>query len=414
MQINFGKYLRDSKRRKIAGAVFIAAILILYITNALIRAFAYHDGVWQVLWDFLPGLLLGGSLFLTGWLHEEGERALARLRNVSMMAVFAPALATFFSFLTYQPDHDQIDIWISIFAMLSMCVTPCALRNLQTAWMAILAQAVWFVLLAAYLGSNVASIVTIFLAALVLTWQIPKRSWRWVLEGNKKSKMSMTLITLLIAAFVLVAIRETGVAESIVFATLGRPGLNSSAAVNRECTRMLQTAKLFGPTPNGCYPQVIFENRVLTLILAEAGWLALVPVLLATIAMLSSGIFLCCKQRDTRCHWSAAFMTVIAVQTAGYILMCAGWDELLFPELCPFLDGGMSINALFLVMAAWLLPSVGDMFPRLGLIYELYDEFEEDLDERSEDEPDTAVSEEVDLEAVLEAQEALDQEPTAP
>ena len=37
--------------------------------------------------------------------------------------------------------------------------------------------------------------------------------------------------------------------------------------------------------------------------------------------------------------------------------MCAGWDLLLFPEFCPFLDGGCYANTIFLLMAMCILPT---------------------------------------------------------
>lgn len=43
-------------------------------------------------------------------------------------------------------------------------------------------------------------------------------------------------------------------------------------------------------------------------------------------------------------------------RSAAHRFACFGWDELLFPEMCPFLDGGIFLNAVYLYMATKILP----------------------------------------------------------
>lgn len=373
--------MRELKRKRLVSVLFVASLAVLYLTNLAIRIFVYRDGLWQLLWDFFPAVALGASAYVSDWFHYDGSAALRKLKNWRPVHVFAPLMAALLSLLSYEPGYDRVDYAIVVYGVISMCLCVYACKELQSAYLTILAQTVGFMLLAVYLGSNVAAMVTFFLVGIVLICQAHKKHWRWQFDKHKKGSRILTLSALTVAGCLLVLIPETGVLDAIDLVTRGRPGLGSSAAVNRECTQVLLTAKLVGPISENAATGGLLTNRVYTQLLAMGGWLAVLPSLLATVTVLVTGIWLYTKQYDDRAHCSAAFLTMLAVQFAGYLLMCAGWDELLFAEICPWLDGGSQVNNLFMLMAAWLLPPAGDLYPRLC---ELVEDDEEEPESPSE------------------------------
>ena len=168
--------------------------------------------------------------------------------------------------------------------------------------------------------------------------------------------MTVALIALIAGLLLLLLIEGTGVLEAIFISSMGRPGLGSSAFLNQQCTNMLTQAKFVGSAPLDYPVDGLFADRVLTFILAQGGWLAVIPILLAIVLLITSGIYLCRRSIAIQYYISVSFMAVITIQSIGYVLMCAGWDELLFPELAPFLAGGFHVNTLFLLMAICILP----------------------------------------------------------
>ena len=348
---------KKQRRRKIACYVFIAAIGILYASNFIMRSVVFHDSVWELLRDFLLPLGIVSSVYIIDWNNNYSTRLIyTHIPKVKMLAFCAPVVAAFMACMTYEPGKDTVDFGITILAMTSIYLAPYALRNVQRACIAIVVQAFGFVLLAANLGNNSAAMVTIAFTALVLICCLPKLDWYNGDEEHINAKVTVALIALITGLLLLLLIEGTGVLEAIFISSMGRPGLGSSAFLNQQCANMLTQAKFFGSAPLVYPVDGLFADRVLTFILAQGGWLAVIPILLAIALLITSGIYLCRRSIAIQYYISVSFMAVITIQSIGYVLMCAGWDELLFPELSPFLAGGCYVNTLFLLMAICILP----------------------------------------------------------
>ena len=374
------RIMKKQKSKRMVSLLFVISLAVLYLTNLAIRIFVHQDSFWQLLWDFLPAVVMGASVYVSDWFHYDGAAALGKLKNWRLLQIFIPLTAALLSLLSYTPGYDRVDYAIVVYGVVSMCISIYTCKDLQSAYMTILWQTIAFMLLAVYLGSNVAAMVTFFLVGIVLICQAHRQHWRWRFDERKRGSRILALTALTLAGCLLILIPETGVLDAIDLVTRGRPGLGSSATVNRECTEVLLTAKFVGPISEDALTNGLLTNRGFTRLLAVGGWLAVLPSLLATVTVLVTGIWLCAKQTDNRAHCSAAFLTMMAVQFVGYGLMCAGWDELLFAEICPWLDGSSQVNNLFMMMAAWLLPPAEDLFPRLCVP----EEYEEDDNETSE------------------------------
>lgn len=357
MEELFRRLERRQRRHRIACYVFIAAVGILYATNIIMRIAVHHDSVWELLRDFLLPLGIVSSVYIIDWNNNYSTSLIyTHIPKVKMLAFCAPVVAGFMACMTYNPGKDTVDFGITILAMTSMYIAPYALRNVQRACIAIVIQAFGFVILAANLGNNTAAMVTIAFTALVLICCLPKLDWYNGDEEHINAKVTVALITLIAGLLLLLLIEGTGVLEAIFISSMGRPGLGSSAFLNQQCTNMLTHAKFVGSAPLDYPVDGLFADRVLTFILAQGGWLAVIPILLAMVLLITSGIYLCRRSIAIQYYISVSFMAVITIQSIGYILMCAGWDELLFPELSPFLAGGCYVNTIFLLMAICILP----------------------------------------------------------
>ena len=353
--------LRRMRRRDLAHRcacyTFIAAIVVLFMTNFAMRTFVYHDTCLELFRDFIFPVVIVALIYSLDWTQNYTTKFIwDQLPAVPMTALATPVVAAFFVCLSYEPYQDSVDYNITLLAATAMTTAPYALKNVQNACCAIVAEAIGFILLAAQLGHNVAAMVTILWVAAMLIFALPKLEW---FNGNEeyiKEKTYIALVMLICAAFTLVFIEETRVMESIVICSLGRPGLGSSAAVNDACSDMIINAKWCGST-ECLYPmESIVSNRVFAYILCAVGWVGVVPLLLTVALMIASGIYISRRSIRIQHYFAVVFLTIIGVQTIGYIFMCIGWDELLFPEMCPFLDGGFFLNTVFLYMAAKILP----------------------------------------------------------
>lgn len=348
---------RHRNTHAIACYTFIAAIGVLYLTNFVMRAFVYHDTFWELLRDFAAPLAIVSVIYAVDWTKNYSTKFICnQLPAVSMTAICAPIIAAFYSVISYKPHNDTIDINISLFAMLSMCTAPYAFKNVQKACYAIVAEALLFVLLAVHLGNNVASMVTVVCVAVTLLLSLPKLKWFIGDEKYPRTKSCIALFMLIYGVYILILLENTGVLESIAICSFGRPGLGSSTTVNTQCFAMLANAKLWGSTAIKYPMDNIFENRVFTYILGMSGWAGVFPVIVADLLMIASGIYLSCKSTRVQHYFAVSFLAIIIVQSVAYVLMCCGWDELLFPEISPFLDGGIYVNTVFLLMEACILP----------------------------------------------------------
>lgn len=370
MSIMLGK---KQRRRKIASYTFIVAISVLYISNFVLRGFVYHDGILKLLEDFIFPLCVVSSIYAVDWRKDYSTKLIYKhIPKMKILAVCAPVVATFLSFLTCPSGKDSVDFSVVVAAMTSLYISVYALRgSIEKICVAIVVQAVWFFVLAANLKNNTAAMVTIAATAVVLLLCLPKLTWFNGNESHVRGKTSVAVIILVFALLCTLMIEQTGTLEAFYISSMGRPGLGSSAFVNRKCLEVFANAKLVGGIAMDYYPDAIFSNRVLTYILANAGWAALAPILLALILMISSGVYLCRRSIAIQYYISVAFLSVLTVQSVGYVQMCLGWDELLFSEICPFLDSGCYANILFLLMAACILPpkqaACKDLFDSLDL-----------------------------------------------
>jgi len=351
------KFERRRKAHTIACFTFVAAIGVLYLTNILMRALVYHDSLWELLRDFAAPIVIVSVIYAVDWKYNFSTKLICDyLPSVSMTALCAPVIAFFLAVVSYDPNNDSIDINISFLAMLSMCTAPYALRNVQRACCAIVSEAILFVLLAVQLGNNVAAMVSIISVAATLLVCLPKLKWFNGDEEYVRIKTFVALLILFFGVMTILLIESTGVIDSIVICSFGRPGLGSSRTINAECFAMLKNARIMGSASCNYPMDNIFSNRVYTHILGLSGWLGVFPVIIATVLMITSGIYVSRRSIRVQHYVAVSSLTIIIVQSVAYVLMCCGWDELLFPELSPFLDGGIYTNTVFLLMAACILP----------------------------------------------------------
>lgn len=372
------KYIR---RRRLAHSIacwtFVAAIAVLYLTNFAMRALVYQDSLLELFQNFICPVVIVAAIYAIDWKYCYTTKFICnQLPAVPMTALVTPAIAAFLACIFHDPQRDTIDFSITLLASLSMATAPYALRNVQRACCVIVVEAIGFILLATYLGYNSAAIVSILVVATMLILALPKLDWYLPDESYIKRKTQLALAMLLLSFLTVLLIEDTQVIESFVICSYGRPGLGSSATVNRACADMLTNAKWIG-TADCVYPMDgIFANRVFTYLLGTLGWIGVIPLLLAVVLMITSGIYISRRSIRVQHYFAIVFLTIISVQTIGYILMCAGWDELLFPEMCPFLDAGMFLNTIFLYMATKVLPPKQIKLP---------DDFLTDLEQKLDD-----------------------------
>lgn len=352
------KYIR---RRRIAHSVacwtFVAAIAVLYLTNFAMSAFVYQDSLLDLFQNFICPVALVAAIYAIDWKRCYTTKLICdKLPTVPMTTLAAPVIAAFLACIFHDPQRDTIDFSLTLLASLSMATAPYVLRNVQRACCVIVAEAIGFILLAAHLGYNSAAIVSILVVAAMLILALPKLDWYLPDESHIKRKTQLALAILILSFLTVLLIEDSQVMESFIICSYGRPGLGSSATVNKACADMLTNAKWIGAA-DCVYPMDgIFANRVFTYILGTLGWIGVVPPLLAVVLMITSGIYISRRSIRVQHYFAVVFLTIISVQTIGYILMCAGCDELLFPEICPFLDGGLFLNTIFLYMATKILP----------------------------------------------------------
>lgn len=355
--------LKMQRRRKIASYTFIAAAGVLYATNIIMRAAVHHDSVWKLLRDFLLPLMIVFSFCILDWINNFFTRLIyTHIPKVKLLAVCAPVLATFLSFLTCSYGSDSVDFSVIVVAMTSLNISVYALRgSIEKTCVAIVVQAVWFFVLAANLKNNTAAMVTIAVTATVLLLCLPKLTLFNGNESHTRGKTTVAVIILVFALLCTLMIEQTGTLEAFYTSSMGRPGLGSSTFLNQQCTSMLTQAKFVGPASLDYPVDGLFADRVLTYILAQGGWLAVSPILLSIVLLITSGIYLCHGSIAIQYYISVACLTVLTVQTVGYVLLSLSWDQLIFSEICPFLDSsGCFANTVFLLMAACILPKYTD------------------------------------------------------
>ncbi len=350
------RVMRDVRRHKIASWTFAAAISLLYLANLAIRIFVFEDSAWELVCNFLFPPVVAFCF----WGLDRMYRVSTRLFGIyipkfKILALCAPAIAALLSIMACGHTYDWVDFNIILLGAGSMCLTVYALSNAQHASIAIVVQAAGFVWLAARLDYNTAAMVSIPAIALVLLFCIPMWHRKDYSRWQHWVTAALSAVALLSIFFLLLILEETQVRNAFWIASMGRPGLGSTTWVAQECSRMLTEARFVGAVPLDYDPANIFSHRVLAYILSQGGWLALIPVLLALILMISSGIYLCHRNMTFGYFASVASMAVIAFQTVGYLLTCIGWDELVFCEISPFLDGGYLVNTVFFMMALCIL-----------------------------------------------------------
>lgn len=336
---------------------FLAAIGVLYLTNIVMRMFVYHDTIWELLRDFAVPLAIVSIIYAVEW--SRGILAsfiFMWLPAVSITAICAPVIAALLSTVSYEMFSGTVDISISVFAMLSMCIAPFAFLDVQKSGCLIVAEAILFVLLAAQLGNNVAAMVTIVCIAVVLLSTMARLRWFSCDDPDAKRKIYIALMMLTAGVYTVILLKGTGIMDSIITCSYGRKSILSSSFVNSECFAMLTNAKWLGRTTIEYPMDNIFDHRVFTHILGLAGWAGVIPVLLASALMITSGAVILRRRVGVMCLFATSFLTMITIQTIAYVLMCCGRDWLVFPEVCPFLDGGLCTNTIFIMMAAWILP----------------------------------------------------------
>ena len=348
------------RRRRLAHSVacwtFVAAIAVLFLSNFTMRAFVYQDSLLELFQNFICPVALVAVIYAIDWKRCYTTKFICdQLPAVPMTAFAAPAIAAFFACIFHDPQRDNIDFSITLLASLALATAPYALRNVQKTCCVICVEAIGFILLAARLGYNSAAIVSILVVAAMLILALPKLDWYLPDESHIKRKTQLALAMLFLSFFTVLLIEDTQVMESFVICSYGRPGLGSSAAVNNACTDMLFQAKWIGRAEYAYPMDGIFSNRVFTYILGTLGWIGVVPLLLAVVLMITSGIYISRRSIRVQHYFAVVYLSIITVQTIGYLLMCAGID-LLFPELCPFLDGDFLLNTIFLYMATKILP----------------------------------------------------------
>ena len=359
----------------IACYTFLASIGVLYLTNITIRVLVYHDTIWELLRDFAAPLAIVSIIYavecsrgiLTTFLFKW-------LPAVSITAICSPVIAALLSTVSYEMLTETVDINISFFAMLSMCIAPFAFLDVQKSGCLIAAEAILFVLLAVQLGNNVAAMVTIICIAVVLLSTMARLRWFLCDDPNAKQKIYIALMMLTAGVYTVILLKGTGVMDSVLTCCYGRKSILSSSFVNSECFAMLTNAKWLGRTAIEYPMDNIFDHRVFTHILGLAGWAGVIPVLLASALMITSGAVILRRRVGVMCLFATPFLTMITIQTIAYVLMCCGWDWLVFPEVCPFLDGGLCTNTIFILMAAWILPPK----PKLAITEEELEEIKAD------------------------------------
>ena len=351
------KFRRGERLYTIACYAFLVSIGVLYLTNITVRALVYHDTIWELLRDFAVPLAIVSIIYVVEW--SRGILAsfiFMWLPAVSTTAICAPVIAALLSTVSYEMLAGTVDINISVFATLSMCIAPFAILDVQKSSCLIAAEAILFLLLAVQLGNNVAAMVTIICIAVVLLTTMTRLRWFVCDDPNAKRKIYIALMMLIAGVYTVFLLKGTGVMDSIITCCDGRKSILSSSFVNSECFAMLTNAKWLGRTVIEYPMDNIFDHRVYTHILGLTGWAGVIPVLLAASLMIVSGICIICRRAGVMCLFATSFLTMITIQTIAYVLMCCGWDWLVFPEVCPFLDGGLSTNTIFILMAAWILP----------------------------------------------------------
>ena len=352
--MNLENVKRSAKRRHLldicACCAFVAAIGFSYCANFLIQAVVYQDSFWDLFFHFACPICAVVCLYIVECEKGYLSGFLCRqLPKAPIVAYAAPVIAALVGYI-----YCEKGISILLLSTLAMAIAPYAFRYcVEKALCLIVVEAVGFILLAVRLEDNISAMVVAFVVAAVLISAIPKLQW-FHREKYVKQKSRVALAMLICAVLLLFFIEDSGVQEAIIARSAGRPGLGSSLATDRICREVLANAKWIGAADVNYAIESVCVNRLFTLVLGTCGWLGVLPLLIACVLVISSGIYICRKSIRTRRYLAVAFMTLIAVQMISYILLCVGID-LFFPEICPFF-GEYFMNIAFLIMAMIILP----------------------------------------------------------
>ena len=354
--MNYPNVIQPAKRHQLLNncvfCVFVVATGVLYLATFLIRAFLYHDSLLELLFHFVCPVCAVVSLYIVEC--EKGYLSgfiCRQLPKAPIVAYAAPIIAGLLGYVYCK--NEMVDFSILFFSTLAMAIVPYAFRYcVEKALCLIVIEAVWFIILATRLEYNISAMVVAFVVAAILVSTVPKLQW-FHRERHVKQKSRVALVTLICVVLLLFFIEDSGVQEAIIVCSAGRPGLGSSLTIDRICREVLANAKWIGAADVKYAIEDVCVNRLFTLVLGTCGWLGVLPLLIACVLVISSGIYICRKSIWPLRYLAAAFMTLIAVQMVSYLLLCAGID-LHFPEIFPF-SGGYFMNTVFLIMAMIIL-----------------------------------------------------------
>ncbi len=349
------KIKKYGQLQTVASYIFACFVLLLLTVNLLLRIFVFHDSIWTLLLNFAAPFGVTAVLWALEQKHEPIGRLLVDILPVyKVVGLLIPALAVVFSIL-WEPEGEDINYFLTLLAAMSLCAVPYILNDIRKANIAIIAQTVGFVLVAADMENTAAIVSIFFISATILS--CPPKSVGSLKDDRRLSIQAiLSVATLVLVMVALYFLEFTGIAEAFWVSSLGRPSLGSADVTNRACSYILKEAKFSGSTLNEFLLAGLYGNRYWALILAISGWIGIIPWLLAVILMISSGVAICSTRRGGKHYYRITFLAFICIQTVGYLLTNGGWDTLVFPEISPFLCGRLVENTVFLTMAVSILP----------------------------------------------------------
>jgi len=350
---------RSRRRYAVACWVFAASIVALFAANIVVNGFEAGRSWWKMVLDFVLPAGLAAAMYLTGWLERFliwVLRCRAAKLELTAMVVTAASAVVLMQLGQWLTD-EYLNFALVVLAVAAMCTVAYTFKRMQGAALAIIAQVIVFILLAINFYCDIMAVILVGLTAMQLILEMGKKKLHFFGEKDSETKTMLAVVLLVLVVFAAIALDRAGDWQLY---------LNDDLYEDAGSLHALINAKVVGSIANGNF--LYLENyidREFTYVLIKDGWIGVVPILLALVLMMVSGKYIADRKESALCFAASACMGLIFAQSLFYIAAFAGLGFLSFGEMCPFLDGNVCYNTVFLLMAVIIMPHrrvMGEVF----------------------------------------------------
>lgn len=309
------RFIRKTRVHRTACLVYIVSAIVLMTINCWFSAAVKNLSMVQLFFNFVVPFFIFSPLYGLVWRRSLVSRLLLNhLPSVKTYILFIPAVASFLIILF--SENQSTNLITSLLSILSMALTPYVLVSKQKSAIAIVAEGVWFLLLASNIG-NAEAVAGIYCTTILLLFALDKLSWYYSSERHVYAATRLAVISFCLIIAVIVSIDNNPIINTLVTSYFTTPISNA--------------------VPN---------------LIDRASWDVIIPIITLNL----SGIYISHKSNGIQHYLTVCFASLIFVYSTGYMLNCFCWKLLCFNDIAPFISGGFAQNLIFLVASALVLP----------------------------------------------------------